>query len=71
MTYFRIFFSVLTAITKIPDLIRWVGGLFEKSFEERFREIEQAEKDLQVSNDPVKQDEAIKTISNNFRSGKR
>lgn len=67
----KVLLSVLTAITKIPGLLRWIGSLFEKTFEERYKEILEAEKELKTTNDPDKQDEALKTISSNLRSGDR
>jgi hypothetical protein len=68
MSAIRLILSVLTAITKIPGLLRWIGSLFEKSFEERLEEIKIAEENLKSAQSSLEQDEAIKKITRNLNS---
>jgi hypothetical protein len=71
MSALRLILSVLTAITKIPGLLRWIGSLFEKSFEERLEEIKIAEENLKSAQTPLEQDEALKKITRNLNSSNK
>jgi hypothetical protein len=67
----RLLAVVLTVITKLPGLLRWIGGLFDKSLEERLSEVRAAEKELKSAVTKEQEDAAIRKISNNLHSSDR
>lgn len=71
MNAFRFLILLATAITRLPGLLRWIGGLFEKSLEERLAEVKEAEAKLKTATTPEDQDEALKKISINLHSSDR
>jgi len=63
MSLVRLLTILATAITKLPDLLRWIGRLFNKSLSEQLAEIELAEAALKQAKDKEAQDAALKKIS--------
>ncbi|NCX93887.1 MAG: hypothetical protein EBX40_04325 [Gammaproteobacteria bacterium] len=63
MSLVRLLTIFATAITKLPDLLRWIGRLFNKSLSEQLAEIELAEAALKQAKDKEAQDAALKKIS--------
>jgi hypothetical protein len=59
---------VLTAITRLPGLLRWIGELFSKSLIDRLEEVKKAEKELVDAKTVEQEDEAIKKIRSNLHS---
>lgn len=62
MSYLRLLVAFLTATTKLPGLLRWIGKLFDKSLQEQLQEVEEAEKALQEAKDEPSRDSALKSV---------